>query len=69
MPNLPTASAKIQTGDFDRFTEFARRLFAVPHSHIKAQLDAEREAKRTSQASASHVPGVASIPSRASKAR
>jgi hypothetical protein len=69
MPNVPEVSVKIQTGDFDRFAEFARRLFAVPHSHIQAQLDAEREAKRTSKASASHVPGVASTPRRASKAR
>jgi len=29
-----------------------RRLVAVPHSEIKAQLDAEREAKRASRASA-----------------
>jgi hypothetical protein len=69
MANLPTASAKNVTGDFDRFTEFARRLFAVPHSHIQARLETEREAKRTSKASASHVPGVASNPLRANKAR
>jgi hypothetical protein len=50
MPNLPEPSAKIDTGDFDRFTEFARRLVSVPHAEIKAKLDAEREAKRTSRA-------------------
>jgi len=69
MPNHPTASAKNVTGDFERFTEFARRLFAVPHSEIKAKLDAEREAKRTSKASASRVSGAASNPLRANKAR
>jgi len=53
-------SAKNETGDFDRFTEFARRLFAVPHSQIKAKLDAEREAKRTSKISASHGSGALS---------
>jgi hypothetical protein len=45
-PNAKTSS------DFDRFTNFMRRLVAVPHSEIKAQLDAEREAKRASRASA-----------------
>jgi hypothetical protein len=60
MPNLPTVSAKIQTGDFDRFTEFARRIASVPHSENKAKLDAEREEKRTPKASASRVPGVPS---------
>jgi hypothetical protein len=40
------------SSDFDRFTNFMRRLVAVPHSEIKAQLDAEREAKRASRASA-----------------
>jgi hypothetical protein len=43
--------------DFDRFTEFTRRVLSVPHLEIKAQLDAEREAKRTSK-SASRVSAV-----------
>jgi hypothetical protein len=60
MPNLPEPSAKIDTGDFDRFTEFTRRLVAVPHAEIEAKLDAEREAKRTSKTSASRVSGVPS---------
>jgi hypothetical protein len=59
MPNRPTASAKNETGDFDRFTEFTRRILSVPHSEIKAKLDAEREAKRTAK-SASRVSGVPS---------
>jgi hypothetical protein len=60
MPNVPEASAKIQTGDFDRFTDFARRLFAVPHSHIKAKLEAEKAAKRTPKTSASRDSGALS---------
>jgi hypothetical protein len=55
VPNLPTASAKNETGDFDTFTEFARRLFAVPHSAIKAKLEAEKAAKRTPKGHASRV--------------
>jgi hypothetical protein len=61
MPNQPTTSAKNVTGDFDTFKDFARRLFAVPHSEIKAVLDAEKEAKRTSKA-ASHVSADSSNP-------
>lgn len=57
MPNLPINPAKNDTGDFDRFTEFTRRILSVPHSEIKAKLDAEREAKRTPK-SASRVSGV-----------
>jgi len=49
MPNHPTPSAKNETGNSDQFTEFARRLVSVPHAEIKAKLDAEREAKRTSK--------------------
>jgi hypothetical protein len=44
--NHPTTSAKNVTGDFDRFKAFARRVVRVPHSQIKAQLEAEKEAKR-----------------------
>jgi hypothetical protein len=33
-------------GNFDRFTDFMRRLVAVPHSEIKAKLDAEKAAKK-----------------------
>jgi hypothetical protein len=44
-------------GDFDRFKDFARKILSVPHSEIKAQLDAEKAAKRTSK-SASPVSGV-----------
>ena len=37
------------------FTDFVRRIVSVPHSEIKAKLDAEREAKRSSKVSASRV--------------
>jgi len=56
---LPEPSAKIDTGIFDpTFIEFTRQIISVPHSEIKAQLDAEREAKRTSKSAsrASAVP-------------
>jgi hypothetical protein len=63
MTSLPAPSAKIETGTFDpKFLNFARRALSVPHSEIKAKLDAEREAKRTSKI-ASHVSAV--LPKRA----
>lgn len=63
MADLPTTSAKNVTGCFDpAFIEFARRVISVPHSSIKAQLDAEKEAKRTSKASVSRALGVRSKP-------
>jgi hypothetical protein len=45
MANRPKTPAKNQTGDFGQFTDFMRRLVAVPHSAIKAKLDAEKRAK------------------------
>ena len=61
MPNHPKTSAKNTEGDFDRFTDFMRRLVAVPHSEIKAKLDAEKRAKkRTSKASVSRDSGAKS---------
>jgi hypothetical protein len=60
MSSRPTIPAKENTDDFDRFTEFARRVVSVPHSVIKARLDAEKEAKRTAKASASRVSGASS---------
>src|SRR6266404_3014018 len=38
--------AKSVTGDFGKFTDFMRRLVAVPHSEIRAKLDAEKLAKK-----------------------
>jgi hypothetical protein len=34
-----------------KFTDFMRRSTAVPHSEIKAKLEAEKKAKRTSKVS------------------
>jgi hypothetical protein len=42
----PTPSAKNVQGDFGKFTHFMRRLVAVPHSEIKAKLDAEKQARK-----------------------
>lgn len=59
MPNrVPVHPAKNEPGEFDRFTDFMRRLVAVPHSEIKANLDAEKTAKqrtRKSNASSARV--------------
>jgi hypothetical protein len=45
MANHPKAPAKNPTGDFGQFTNFMRQLVAVPHSEIKAKLDAEKREK------------------------
>jgi hypothetical protein len=50
MADIPTPSAKNDTGEFGRFKSFLGRLVAVPHSEIKAQLDAEKKAKRKAKA-------------------
>ncbi|PYV66362.1 MAG: hypothetical protein DMG96_42610 [Acidobacteria bacterium] len=59
-PTRPTHSAKNVQGDFGKFTNFMKRLVAVPHSEIKAKLDAEkrakvRKSKRTSASRASNA--------------
>ena len=41
----PNQTAKNETGDFAQFTDFMRRLVAVPHSQIKARLEAEKKQK------------------------
>ncbi|MGH9510860.1 MAG: hypothetical protein ACRD2U_01860 [Terriglobales bacterium] len=46
MANHPKPSAKNETGDFGKFKNFMQRLVAVPHSEIKAKLDAEKQAKQ-----------------------
>jgi hypothetical protein len=48
-----SSPAKDVEGEFDRFKSFLGRLVAVPHSEIKAQLDAERKKKRRAKARAS----------------
>lgn len=62
MPNRPSIPAKEIVGNSGVFTDFMRRLVQVPHSEIKAKLDAEREAKRTSKR-------VSRVPVAPSKAR
>jgi hypothetical protein len=62
VPTKPKTSAKNVTGDFDKFSNFARQILSVPHSEIKAQLAAEKAAKRTPK-SASRVSGDESNPS------
>ncbi len=42
-------STKNTEGDTDNFMDFMRRLVSVPHSKIKAQLDAEKAAKKSSR--------------------
>ena len=59
-PEHPT---KNESGEFDRFQNFMRRLVAVPHSEIKAKLDAEKlikEQNRTAKTSKTSVSGHAS---------
>jgi hypothetical protein len=55
MPNRSKAPAKNPTGDFDKFTNFMRRLVAVPHSEIKAKLDAEKLEKTRKRKTASRA--------------
>jgi hypothetical protein len=33
--------------EFDKFTEFMRKLVSVPHSEIRARLEAEKAQKKT----------------------
>jgi hypothetical protein len=53
--NHPKSPAKNPTGDFGQFTNFMRRLVAVPHSEIKAKLDAEKRAKMRKRKAASRA--------------
>jgi hypothetical protein len=55
MATRPKSPAKNSTGDFGQFTNFMRRLVAVPHSEIKAKLDAEKRAKARKQKTASYA--------------
>lgn len=57
MPQKPTQSAKNVTGDFGQFKNFVRRLVAVPHSEIKAKLDAEKRAKTRKRKASSRASG------------
>ncbi len=50
MTHKPAPSAKNDTGDYAKFTDFMKRLVAVPHTDIKAALDQEKlERKRKAE--------------------
>jgi hypothetical protein len=61
MSGRPSNPAKDVVGDPAVFVNFMRRLVRVPHSEIKAKLDAEKAAKRTSK----RVSRVSGAPSKA----
>ncbi len=51
-------SAKNDSGEYTKFENFMERLLAVPHSEIKAKLDAEKrvkERKKSKTSSASRA--------------
>jgi hypothetical protein len=70
-PTRPITSAKNVEGDFGQFTNFMKRLLAVPHSEIKAKLDAEKRAKarKSKRTSASRASRARTSASRASRAK
>jgi hypothetical protein len=54
MASVPNQSAKNEAGDFAEFTNFVRRIVAVPHSKVQQRLKAEKRTKsRASRAPAS----------------
>jgi len=50
MANQPTDPAKDDAGDFAQFTDFMRRLVAVPRSVIQERLEEEKRSKAASRA-------------------
>ena len=53
MANGPTTLAKDVVGTKAALDSFTQRILAVPSSKIKAALEAEKQAKRTSKTSVS----------------
>ena len=55
----PAPSAKNVQGDFGKFADFMRKLVAIPHSEIKAKVEAEKRTmtrrKKRASGHASHV--------------
>lgn len=49
---------KSDTAEYKKFEETVRELLKVPHSEIKAKLDAEKEAKRAAKKKATRRRGV-----------
>jgi hypothetical protein len=62
MSKSPKPSAKNDTGEFARFTDFMRRLVAVPRSEIQAKLDAEKQIKEQKRRSKTSASGRADEP-------
>jgi hypothetical protein len=46
MANHPKPSAKNEQGEYATFETALKKVLSVPHSALKAQLDAERRARR-----------------------
>jgi hypothetical protein len=56
MARNPKPSAKNATGEYATFESALKKILSVPHSEIKAKLDAEKRKRVKSSASrASHV--------------
>jgi hypothetical protein len=60
MPKHPTDLAKDVRGDSATFENFMRKLVQVPHSEIKAEMDAIKEMKQRSKSSVFRVRRVSS---------
>jgi hypothetical protein len=43
MPQHPKPSAKNEQGEFGKFDDLLNKLLSVPHSKIKAELEAEKK--------------------------
>jgi hypothetical protein len=56
---MPTKSQKEPAteaqGDFGKFQNFVRRLMAVPHSEVKAAIEADKKKRKTSSVSRAPV--------------
>jgi hypothetical protein len=44
-----------KTKEYDNFENLARRIISVPHSEVKAKLDAEKAAKKRKKSKKSSV--------------
>ena len=44
-----------EQGEFGNFTRFLDKLISVPHSKIKAELEAEKRTKKRKRASSGHA--------------
>jgi hypothetical protein len=51
----------LKNDKFNRFTDFMKRLVAVPHSEVKAKLDAERDAKKLKRTRKSKIAAVRAL--------